>query len=171
MNPRLRRGLVIIASVLSPFVVGLLFTFEIIKIPFPTDMADQPSVNYQEGPRLLPPDGAVPVQGLAVIPEEFPVNPVPADDVSLQRGSILYDIHCRLCHGAQGRGDGPLARYFERTPRNLTGPQITAEFDGSVYLTVVQGFGQMPALAENLTARERWDVINYVRTLPFASDE
>lgn len=166
MTPRIKRGLVIIGLVLAPFIIGLLFTFEIIKIPFPTNMADQPSVNYQEGPRLLPPDGAVPVQGLSVIPEEFPSNPIPADEVSLQRGAILYEIHCQLCHGAQGQGDGPLAGYFDRTPENLTAEQTTAEFDGSVYLTIVQGFGQMPPLAEGLIGRERWDVINYVRTLP-----
>ncbi len=171
MSPRLRRGLMIIGLVLMPFVVGLLFTYEIIKIPFPTDMGDQPSVDYMEGPRLLPPEGAVPMQGLSVIPEEFPVNPVLADDVSLQRGAILYGIHCQLCHGAQGHGDGPLAHYFGRTPQNLIGPQISAEFDSSVYLTIVQGFGQMPSLAENLTPRERWDVINYVRTLPFKGGE
>ncbi len=156
-----------IGVVLAPFVVGLLFTFEVIKIPFPTDMARQISVGYDEGPRLLPADGAVPVQGLSMIAEEFPVNPVPADAVSLQRGEILYSVHCQLCHGPQGHGDGPLAKYFPRTPRNLAGPQITAEFDGSVYLTITQGFGQMPSLSENLTPRERWDVINYIRTLPY----
>lgn len=166
MNPRLKRGLLFLAVVFAPFVLILLFSFELIKIPFTTDMADQSSVGYQEGPRILPPDGAVPVQGLSVIAEEFPVNPVPADEVSVQRGKILYDIHCELCHGALGHGDGPLARFFDRTPQNLTVPQITAEFDGSVYLTIVQGFGQMLALAEDLTPRERWDVVNYVRTLP-----
>ena len=166
MTSRQRRGLVIIGLVLMPFIIGLLFTFEIIRIPFPTNMANQPSFGYQEGPRLLPPEGAVPVQGLSVIPEEFPVNPVPADEVSLQRGAILYGIHCQLCHGPQGHGDGSLAQYFDRTPQNLTSAQITEEFDGSVYLTILQGFGQMPSLAENLTPRERWDVINYVRTLP-----
>ncbi|MEJ2708406.1 MAG: cytochrome c [Anaerolineales bacterium] len=166
MTPRLRRGLIIIGLVLLPFVLGLLFTYELIKINFPTNMADQPSANYQEGPRILPPEGSVPVQGLSLIPEEIPVNPVPADQVSLQRGAILYGIHCQLCHGAQGQGDGPLAQYFDRTPENLTGAQITAEFDSSVYLTVMRGFGQMPSLAENLTQRESWDIINYVRTLP-----
>lgn len=166
MSSRLRRGLLIIALVLAPFIVGLLFTYEIIKIQFPTDMAENPTVGYLEGPRLLPPEGAVPVQGLSVIPEEFPTNPVPADDVSLQRGKILYTIHCQPCHGEKGHGDGPLADFFDRTPENLTSPQITAEFDGSVYLTIVLSFGQMPSLAENLTPRERWDVINYVRTLP-----
>ena len=166
MSGRTQRGLVIIALVLLPFIVGAFFTYEIIKIPFRTNMQYQPSVNYQEGPRLLPPDGAVPIQGLSVIPEEFPVNPVLADDASLQRGAILYDIHCRLCHGPEGHGDGALSEYFDRTPQNLTSAQITSEFDGSVYLTIAQGFGQMPSLAESLSARERWDIINYVRTLP-----
>ncbi len=171
MSLRRRRGLIIVALLATPFIVGWLVTFEIIKVPFPTDMADQPSVDYQEGPRRLPPEGAVPVQGLSVIPEEFPANPVPADDVSLQRGAILYSIHCQLCHGAEGHGDGPLADYFDQTPRNLTVPQITAEFDGVVYLTIAQGLRQMPSLAENLTPRERWDVINFVRTLPFKLGE
>jgi mono/diheme cytochrome c family protein len=166
MNLRQRRGLAIVGLVLTPFIIGLLFTYELIKIRFPTNMADPPSVGYQDGPRILPPEGAVPVQGLSVIPEEFPENLVPADDISLQRGSILYNIHCQLCHGANGHGDGPLASFFDRTPKNLTAAEIGDEFDGSVYLTIVNGFGQMPALAENLTLRERWDVINYVRTLP-----
>jgi mono/diheme cytochrome c family protein len=129
-------------------------------------MADQVSVGYQEGPRGLPPEDVVPVQGLAVIPGEFPVNPLPADEVSLQRGGILYSIHCQLCHGEQGHGDGPLADHFDQTPQNLTAPTIGAEFDGGVYLTITQGFGQMPSLAENLTPRERWDIVNYLRTLP-----
>lgn len=166
MTPRQRRGLVIVGLVLLPFIVGVLCTYEIIKIPFPTDMASQPSIDYQESPSILPADGSVPVQGLSVIAEESPENPIPSDNVSLQRGNILYTIHCQICHGAQGHGDGPLSHYFARTPQNLTGAQITSEFDGSVYLTIVGGFGQMPALAENLTTRERWDVINYVRTLP-----
>jgi mono/diheme cytochrome c family protein len=171
MNPRLRRGLLIIGLLLTPFFVGLLFTFEVIKVSYPTDMANQPSVLEQEAPRMLPPEEAVSFQGLPVIPEEFPANPVAADGVSLQRGSILYGIHCQLCHGVEGHGDGPLAGYFDRTPQNLTSPQTTAEFDGSVYLTIANGFGEMPALAENLTPRERWDVVNYVRTLPYRADE
>ncbi len=166
MNQRMQRGLLIIAILLIPFFIGLLFTFEILKIPFITDMQNQVSINYQESPRLLPPDGAVPVQGLAVIPDELPVNPIPADEVSLQRGKILFDIHCQVCHGETGQGDGPLANYFERTPENLTSSQITAEFGGAVYLTIRNGFGQMPALYENLTQRETWDVVNYLHTLP-----
>jgi mono/diheme cytochrome c family protein len=166
MNPRLRRGLIIIAVILTPFIIGLLFTYEVLKIPFTTDMQNQISINYQESPRLLPPEGAVPIQGVAVIQDEFPQNPIPADEVSLQRGRILYDIHCRMCHGENGHGDGPLAAHFDRTPENLTSSQITTEFDGAVYLTIRNGIGQMPAISENLTPHETWDVVNFLHTLP-----
>ena len=165
MSRRARRGLIIIGLVLLPFIVGLLLTYQIIRIPFPTNMAESAAVGYQAGPRIRPPEGAVPIQGEAIIPGEAPINPVLADAVSLQRGKILYNIHCALCHGASGHGDGPLAHYFARPPANLGGAESWAEFDASEYLAMLQGFGQMPSLAENLTVRERWDVVNYTHVL------
>ncbi len=165
MNTRTRRGLIIIGLLLLPFLVGLLLTYQIIRIRFPTDMAYSPAVGYQDGPRLGPAAGAVPVQGQAVIPGEIPANPVPADTVSQQRGQILYNIQCALCHGDSGRGDGSLAHYFSPPPADLTKAQASAEFDASEYLAILQGFGQMPSLAENLTTRERWDIVNYTHKL------
>lgn len=166
MSTRARRGLIFIGLILLPFIVGLLFTYQIFKIDFVTDMADQPSIGYQEGPRLLPPEGSVPFQGQSLALDHIPANPVPADEVSLQRGQILYSIHCELCHGSAGQGDGPLSvSYGDRPPSYLTGPSVSAQFDGTLYRTISQGFSRMPSLAENLTPRERWDVINYLRTL------
>lgn len=166
MSTRTRRGIIILILLITPFIVGLLFTYEIIKIPFPTDLEYSPAVDYQEGPRLSPPEGAIPIQGQKIIPNEFPHNPIPSDETSLQRGEILYDLHCALCHGEFGQGDGPLAQYYSRTPENLVGPRASAEFDGSVFIIIHQGFGEMPSLNENLIARETWDVINFIRTLP-----
>jgi mono/diheme cytochrome c family protein len=128
-------------------------------------MAENMAMDYQEGPRLSSPQGSIPIQGEAVLGDEFPTNPIAPDDISLQRGQILYDVHCALCHGMQGLGDGPLAKHFERISPDLAGSTAANEFDGSVYLVILQGFGQMPSLSENLTVRERWDVINYVRTI------
>lgn len=166
MNTRIQRGLIYIVVLFFPFAVGLFFTFQIVEIPFPTDMSDHPASAYQIRPRADDPDGAVPIGGLAVVPGEVPTNPVPRDETSLQRGKILYSVHCQLCHGEYGHGNGSLSAYFSRTPQNLTGSKITEEFDGTVYLTIWEGFGQMPSLAENLTTREIWDIVNYVRTLP-----
>ncbi len=165
MSARTRRGLIIIGLVLLPFVIGLLFTYQVIRIAFPTDMASSAAIGYLAGPRLSPAEGAVPIQGAAIVPEEVPVNPIAAGATSLQRGKILYSIHCALCHGDNGRGDGPLAHYFARPPANLGGARTGAEFDAAEYLAITQGFGQMPALAENLTTRERWDIVNYTYIL------
>jgi mono/diheme cytochrome c family protein len=129
-------------------------------------MADQPSIGYQEGPRLLPPEDSVPVGVEPVVLDALPTNPIPTDSISLQRGEILYSIHCSLCHGISGKGDGPLAKYYEKQPpSDLTASYIAFMFDGNLYRTIGQGFGQMPRLSENLTPRERWDVINYLRIL------
>ncbi len=166
MSQRTRRGLIMLGLLFVPAILALLFTFEVIRIRYPTDMSSSPAIDYQEGPRIAPPELAVSIRGEAVIPGEFPVNPVPADEASIQRGSVLYSMQCELCHGATGRGDGPLSGYFSRTPENLVGEKTTAEFDGSVYLAIQNGFGQMPGLAENLTVQERWDVVNFVRTFP-----
>ncbi len=167
MNSRRRRGLLIISIVVAPFIVGLLLTYQIIKIPFPTDMDEQPSVGYQAGPRILPAKDAVPIQGLDIDPDGVPANPIPADQTSLQRGPILYAIHCQLCHGDQGHGDGPLAHYFTKpAPRDLTDPEVTGQADGPLYITILDGYGEMPPLSENVTPREAWDIVNYLRTLP-----
>jgi cytochrome c5 len=167
MNSRLVRGLLIIGIVLAPFILGLLLTYQLLRIPFPTDMADQPSVGYQDSPRILPPKDTVPIQGPIIDPDGVPVNSIVADATSLQRGKILYSIHCQVCHGKEGHGDGPLAVHFkDPKPRDLTEQQIKDKADGRLFITILEGYESMPSLAENLTPREAWDIVNFVRTLP-----
>ncbi len=164
-----RRILITLLILATPFVIGLAMTYEVIQVDFPSFMEDQPSVGYREGPRLLPPQGAIPVTGVELPPDgSLPTNPVPATPVSIARGKILFDIHCAVCHGEEGKGDGPVAAYFKPPASDvadLTEDRIVREEDGLIYLTITKGFQGMPPLASNLTPRERWDVINYLRTL------
>ena len=39
---------------------------------------------------------------------------------SAAMGGYFYKTYCATCHGASGRGDGPLARSMRRRPANLT---------------------------------------------------
>lgn len=166
MTRRIIMTLIILAT---PFIVGLMLTYEVIQVDFTSFMEDQISFKPQEGPRRLPPEETVPFfTGLVIGEGEVPINPVPSDPVSLQRGEILYNMHCALCHGDEGRGDGPITEFWKEDatrPADLTEARFATQPDGALYLTLTQGFGVMPALAENLTPRERWDVINYVRSL------
>jgi len=166
MSERAWRGLIFIGLVLLPFVVGPLLTFEVIKFDLPTNMANQSSIGYQEGPRLPEPDRSVPLTGKAILLDTVAANVIPADNVSIQRGEILFSIYCALCHGEDGQGDGPLSKYYEERPiRSLTSSSVVAQFDGQLFQTITQGYSRMPPQAEALSPRERWDVINYVRTL------
>jgi high-affinity iron transporter len=84
----------------------------------------------------------------------------------------LFNSYCALCHGTTGAGNGPFAAFLAKyKPANLMDDDIKNGSDGSIFITITNGVaGQMPAMRENLpTARDRWDVVNYVRKLQQAA--
>lgn len=164
-----RRVVMTLAVIAAPLLFGLLFSYDVIKINWASNMEDQIAVDYQQGPRKSVPAESIRFDNPG-LPKtgELPVNPVPADAVSLLRGQILYQRNCALCHGDKGLGDGPITQFWKpemKRPANLTEPRIAQGSDGTIYLTITQGYGTMPPLNENLNVRERWDVVNYVKSL------
>ncbi len=157
-----------VLAVIAAAMVGILliFSYDIIKIDWPSFMEIQPSYKPMEDP-LPVPDQSIPIEGPASIPNMgAPTNPVPADEASIARGAELFHINCSACHGDDGKGDGKVAAFLQNKPADLTGPVVTFLSDSAIFLTITNGVaGKMPALNENLLVRERWDVVNYVRTL------
>ena len=37
--------------------------------------------------------------------------------------------------------------------------------DATLFMRLTEGFGRMPRMVENLSVEERWDVVNYLRSL------
>jgi mono/diheme cytochrome c family protein len=146
-------------------VILLLFTYNIIPLHFPTNMGEQDSIAYLQGPRKAAPAAAVPIQGPALIDGQPATTPVASSAASIQRGQKLFSITCQVCHGVQGNGQSPLAGFFPVPPADLTGSTVQSLTDAQIYVIITQGFKVMPPLAENLSPTDRWDVINYVRTL------
>jgi len=146
--------------------VLLVFSYDIVKIQWVSFMGLQSSYGNMEEP-LPVPARSIPVEGPAYISAlGAPENPVPADEVSIQRGAELYAINCAMCHGPQGKGNGTVAAFLLNPPANLSGVAVQSLSDGGIFLTITNGkAGRMPALNENLTVRERWDVVNFLRTL------
>ncbi len=157
---------VVVAGALVTGTVLTLWAYDVIKIPFYTQMAIQPSVDYDQGPRLAAPADSVPMQGPELIAGQPASEPLPATTASVQRGQVLFGINCALCHGATGVGDGTVGAFFAPTkPADLTGAAVQGLSANQVFVIITQGAGRMPPLAENLTVQERWDVINCLHTL------
>jgi len=146
-------------------VVSLLFFYDVLKINFPTNMNEQFSYGFEQGPRLAAPDSSVPVQGPELIAGSPASLPVPSSPNSVQRGKTLFGYNCAMCHGITGVGNGAVGAFFTPKPFDLTGSTVQGLQSDELFVVITQGFGQMPPFAENLSPEERWDVINYVRTL------
>jgi mono/diheme cytochrome c family protein len=162
-----RRLAILALVVLGLSGILLLFTYDVIKIEWPSMMSISPARKQMYDPLPVPPQ-SIPVDGPAYIPNMgAPANPVPADATSLARGQELFNINCTACHGPQGKGNGPVAAFLQnKKPIDLTGPIGISLSDGAIFMTITNGTqGGMPPLNENLTVRERWDVVNYVRQL------
>ncbi len=161
-----RRLFLVLVALGAIFGFLMLFAFDVIKIEWISFMEIQPSYKWNEKP-LPVPARSVPIDGPVSIPNiGAPENPVPADEISIARGQQLYSIHCAMCHGPQGLGNGQVAAFLANKPSNLTSDVVQSKSDGSLFLTISNGVtGRMPALNENLTPRERWDIVNFLRTL------
>jgi mono/diheme cytochrome c family protein len=156
-----------------------------------TEFKVQPSIKPWEsmsqlpGDSLSPPRGqplhSVPIQGTAagaynisytasipVIDSFSPVpNPIAVDARSLDNGRKQFQINCATCHGAAGLGNGPTTKYG-MAGIGLTSAVTVARTDGYIYGMIRNGRGLMPSYAR-IEELDRWDIVNYVRTLQAGS--
>lgn len=164
----IKRMILVLGIVTIPLLFGLLFSYDIIKVEWISTMKIQPVAKPQRDPLPLP-ARSVPVQGAAYIAGlGAPVNPVQADEVSIARGKQLYETHCALCHGKDAKGKTIIAGFLSKyKPADLTEGDAKTTSDGAIFITISNGVAErMPAMRENLPdVRERWDVVNYVRSL------
>jgi mono/diheme cytochrome c family protein len=169
----------VFAAVMLIITALAVFAFDVVKIDWIVFMEIQDSFGTQEEPRAVPAQ-SIPIEGAAYLPGVEPTNPVAADDVSVSRGSQLFSINCSQCHGIDGTGSGTVAAFLvKKKPADLTGESAQSLSDGQIFMTITDGVwnaenslfpdvefsGQCPPLNENLSVRERWDVVNYVRAL------
>ncbi len=82
-----------------------------------TEMHYQPSYRVQEGPRLLPPEGSVPISGRELryaSVEEYKAITAPAEIVNRYNSTggrearRMFAVNCVVCHGISLKGDGPI---------------------------------------------------------------
>ncbi len=101
-------------------------------------------------------------------PPDIPAvtNPINSSQESVGRGKIVFDVNCATCHGISGNGQGPAAHGITTFPRQLwVWNNTDSSTDGYLYWFVTNGRNEMPPWGLVLSENERWDVINYIKTL------
>jgi mono/diheme cytochrome c family protein len=130
-------------------------------------MEQQPLIQPLDEARPAPP-GAIPLGGVETLDDREDdtdvASPLPFDKAAEARGRQVFAVHCVACHGAKGRGDGPVSAKFPPAP-NLRHVSICRRSDGFLYGTLTAGGRAMPSMREGTSARDRWSVVAYVRAL------
>lgn len=84
----------------------------------------------------------------------------------VEKGEQIYKARCVLCHGPEGRGDGPGAAALNPKPRNHHDQAyMNSRTDAELLQVIHEGKGQMPAWKGVLTEDEMKQVLAYVRKL------
>jgi putative copper export protein/mono/diheme cytochrome c family protein len=115
---------------------------------------------------------AVPHLGLLFVPAyptSFYQSPTNFAAASIVRGAALLPAHCAVCHGTEGRGDGPGAKGLPVPPADLTAAHLWGHSDGELFwwlshgIEAPEGGLAMPGFAGTLSEDQRWALIDYIR--------
>ena len=81
------------------------------------------------------------------------------------QGKIVYDTNCLPCHGARGKGDGPVGAALQPPPTPLISPKTRAKSDSDLLTIIRDGRGVMPAWKSRLKEQDIQNVLAYIRSL------
>ena len=91
--------------------------------------------------------------------------PMPLTDAVVARGRERYNIYCSPCHGVAGDGDGMIVKRGFKRPTSFHDPRLRNERAGYFFDVMTRGFGQMPDYAAQVSPKDRWAVVAYIRAL------
>ena len=93
------------------------------------------------------------------------INPLKGDAAATAEGQKTYVKFCVTCHGTKGKGDGIAAPGLPKPPADHTSAFVQNQKDGAIYWVITNGNNPMPTYAKTLTTLQRWQLVNYIRTL------
>ncbi|MPZ98515.1 MAG: c-type cytochrome [Dehalococcoidia bacterium] len=92
-------------------------------------------------------------------------NPIPPSAESVAMGQEIYTANCAPCHGEALHGDGPGGAGLEPPPADLT-VHVPLHSDEALFNIISLGVTNTAMLGyeDELTADQRWHLINYLRS-------
>ena len=98
--------------------------------------------------------------------------PIEVTDELMRRGRTQFNIHCAVCHGKAGYGNGLASqRALELEqgtwvpPTNLHADYLLEQPDGQLFNSITNGVRKMPAYGHQIPPEDRWAIVAYLRAL------
>jgi mono/diheme cytochrome c family protein len=92
-------------------------------------------------------------------------NPLAGNTEILKYAKVIYTTYCGPCHGSNGKGDGIAAAGLAKKPADHSSDYVQNQADGALYWMISTGRNPMPTYKTLLTDNQRWELVNYIRTL------
>jgi mono/diheme cytochrome c family protein len=95
-------------------------------------------------------------------------NAVASSPDSIKAGAASFGKYCKFCHGADAKGNGPMAPK-DTHPSDLTDAKWDrGSTDGEIFMVIKEGAGpkfDMKGFKSKMTDQEIWNVVNYLHSL------
>ena len=91
--------------------------------------------------------------------------PFPVTQAVLDRGQERFNIYCTPCHDATGSGNGLVVQRGYPKPQTYHSDRLRKIEAGYFFDVMTNGFGRMPDYRAQLTPRDRWNIVAYIRAL------
>ena len=99
-------------------------------------------------------------------------NPLPVTEQNLLRGKEVFNDRCVGCHGLEGDGKGPAARFLSPTPADFTDKDDACcggdTGPGDFYYRILRGWPgtAMENFGDRLSVDDIWRVVLFIKTIP-----
>jgi len=95
-------------------------------------------------------------------------NPIASSPASIKAGQALFQKNCRFCHGADAKGDGPMAPEGTHPPNLTDDKWDRGSSDGEIFAVIRDGAGpkfDMKGYKSMMSEQDMWNIVNYLRSL------
>ncbi len=103
-------------------------------------------------------------------PNDVEEMPIPVTKELLDRGEERYNIHCMVCHGPVGKGDGMVVRRGYPQPPTYHDDRLRDAPVGHFFDVMTNGWGKMNSYASQISVADRWAIVAHIRTLQLSQN-
>ena len=97
-------------------------------------------------------------------------NPLENTQQNIETGKILYTENCQHCHGKNGDGQSIMVQKEKYPPPPDFRERLNEIEEGQIFHSLTYGKNLMPGNQKDLSMRERWLLVIYIKNLAGIDD-